>query len=248
VTPEEVFWALHDGLPRQAPGSDATTRRLLSLAAVHGGSALDIGCGPGRSTLVLAEAGMRVTAVDTHPPFLEQVRAAAEQRGLTDRVATAAVSMDALPYPDASFDLVWAEGSAYVMGLRTALSQWLRLLRPGGTLVLTECEFTTLEPAEPVAQFWKQAYPGMRSSPENVAHAMQAGYTVAATYLLPHSDWWEEYYSPIEARAERLGAVPEVSSDAQARLALAAELSEIELRLVHPGDYGYTGYVLRRRD
>jgi SAM-dependent methyltransferase len=249
MTPEELFWTLHEGLPRQGPGSDDTTRRLLSIAAPPPGArALDVGCGPGRSTLVLAADGLRVTAVDLHQPFLDELTAAAAARGLADRVDAAHVDMAALPYPDGAFDLIWAEGSAYVLGFRTALTQWRRLLKPGGVLVLTEAELTTLQPAERVQQFWKQAYPGMRSTPENVAHAMQCGYTVAATYLLPHSDWWEEYYSPLETRVERFAADPAITAEAQLRLTLGAVREEIELRLLHPGDYGYTGYVLRRRD
>ena len=74
----ETFWHLHRGLPRQAPGSDATTRRLLSLAdpLPAAGEALDLGCGPGRASLVLArETGLHVTAVDTSAEFLARAGA-----------------------------------------------------------------------------------------------------------------------------------------------------------------------------
>ena len=80
----EVFWALHSDLPREGGGSDATTRELLGRARpLPGDRALDIACGPGRSALVLAEAGLRVTAVDTHEPFLDRLRVAAGDRAIT---------------------------------------------------------------------------------------------------------------------------------------------------------------------
>ena len=102
----EVFWALHSDLPREGVGSDATTRTLLDLTGPLPSSprALDVGCGPGRASLVLAAAGARVTAVDLHEPFLHRTRDAARGAGLTARVAVERASMTALPHPDGAFD------------------------------------------------------------------------------------------------------------------------------------------------
>ncbi|NEB66766.1 class I SAM-dependent methyltransferase, partial [Streptomyces fulvissimus] len=71
---------MHQDLPRQGPGSDATTRRLLEMAGPlpEHPRVLDAGCGPGRSALLLAEeAGAHVTAVDLHQPFLDGLAAEA---------------------------------------------------------------------------------------------------------------------------------------------------------------------------
>ncbi|MGY1600738.1 class I SAM-dependent methyltransferase [Geodermatophilus sp. SYSU D00815] len=234
----EVFWALHTDLPREGVGSDATTRELLAMARpLPGDRALDIGCGPGRSSLVLAGAGLRVTAVDTHEPFLERLRAAAQ--GLPVGVERA--SMDALPHPDGSFDLLWCEGAAYLMGVDAALRAWRRLLVPGGALVLTEVGWTTSTPSAAAREFWS-AYPGMRDEAATVAAARAAGYDVVATLLLPDSDWEDEYYGPL---MERIEGWPDPDEGTAAALAVAR--AEIDLRREHPGDYGYTGYVLRRR-
>ena len=71
-----IFWELHDGLPRQAPGSEATTRHLLGRCGPMPASptVLDVGCGPGRSTLVLADAlpTSLLTAVDLHRGYGER--------------------------------------------------------------------------------------------------------------------------------------------------------------------------------
>lgn len=244
MTPEETFWLAHEGLPREAPGSAATTRLLLRLAGPlpERPRVVDIGCGTGPATLVLAEQTRgAVTAVDTHEPFLARLRAAADAAGVGGQVRTVAAPMQDLPLADGSADLLWAEGSAYVMGFDAALRAWRRLLAPGGVLVLTEAEWTTPDPAHGARVFWDAAYPAMRGTDANVRAALAAGWTVAASYLLPDSDW-AGYYEPLAARVATLRhEVP--GADA----VLDEVAREIEVRREHGGDYGYTGYVLRRR-
>lgn len=239
-----AFFALHHGLPRQGPGSDATSRLLLSLAGAlpERPRVLDLGCGPGRSALLLAaEAGAEVTAVDLHEPFLDELRSHARDRGLAGSLTTVHADMGELPYPDGSFDLVWAESSAYSIGFDAALRVWRRLLTPGGTLVLTECEWTTAEPSARARAFWDRHYT-LRTGAENIRAATAAGYSVLGTYRQPESDW-DEYYGPLAARAD--AADPAAPGMAEA---LAATREEIAMRRDHGTEYGYTGYVLRPTD
>ncbi|WP_409234442.1 GNAT family N-acetyltransferase [Streptomyces sp. PA5.6] len=239
-----AFFALHHGLPRQGPGSDDTTRRLLSSvgALPERPRVLDLGCGPGRSALLLAaEAGAEVTAVDLHEPFLDELRAAANARGLAGSITAVNADMGELPYQDGSFDVVWAESSAYSIGFDTALRSWRRLLAPGGTLVLTECEWTAAEPSAAARTFWERHYT-LRTGEENVRAATGAGYSVLGVHPQPESDW-DEYYGPLAARAD--AADPGAPGMAQA---LAATREELAMRREHSAEYGYTGYVLRPAD
>ncbi|MFE6457715.1 GNAT family N-acetyltransferase [Streptomyces cinereoruber] len=246
----DSFFALHHGLPRQGPGSDTTTRRLLALAEPlpERPRVLDLGCGPGRSALLLAaEAGAEVTAVDTHEPFLAELRESAAARGLdgTDpdggSVRALRADMGSLPFPDGSFDLVWAESSVFVLGFDRALAEWRRLLAPGGTLVLTECVWTTGEPGPAARAFWEEHYP-LRTVTDNAAAAVAAGYHVLGTLLQPEGDW-DEYYGPLAARAEAADtSVPGMAE------AVAGARAEIALRREHGSDYGYAGFVLRPAD
>ncbi|MFC5754628.1 GNAT family N-acetyltransferase [Actinomadura rugatobispora] len=241
----EAFFALHHGLPRQGPGSDATTRRLLKAAGPlpEHPRALDAGCGPGRAALLLAqEAGAHVTAVDLHQPFLDDLAAQAAQRGLSERITVVNRSMTELPFPDHSFDVIWAEGSVYTVGFDIALRAFRRLLAPGGVLAITEIEWTVPRPAAPARAYWDAAYP-LRSHAANGDAAQAAGYRVRAHWPLPESDWWDEYYTPLTeriARADpRAPGMPQALADLQA---------EITMRREHGGDYNYAAYVLDPHD
>ncbi|MFE9728051.1 GNAT family N-acetyltransferase [Streptomyces sp. NPDC005794] len=242
-----AFFELHHRLPRQSPGSDATTRRLLTMVGSlpDRPRVLDLGCGPGRAALLLAaEAGAEVTAVDLHQPFLDELTEAAEARGLGDRIRTVRADMADLVGPgfdDGSYDLVWAEGSAYIIGFDTALRDWRRLLAPGGTMVITDCVWTTGSPSAGARAFW-DPHASLRPVVENTAAAVEAGFHVLGALVQPDSDW-DEYYVPL---AERVAAAdPSVPGMPEA---LAATREELDVRRRHGAEYGYAGYVLRPFD
>ncbi|WP_235734625.1 SAM-dependent methyltransferase [Nocardioides alcanivorans] len=239
----DLFWQAHDGLPREAPGSEETLELLLRLAAplAERPRVLDVGCGTGPASIPLARlSGGVVTAVDLHRPFLDVLVENAVAAGVSDRVSVLEASMDALPVEPGTVDLLWAEGSAYVIGFDAALATWRPLLAPGGVLVLTEAEWLTPEPEPGARDFWDEGYPTMRTTADNVAAAQQAGWTVQATYVLPDSDW-AAYYGPLAARIDELRAA------GVAEGVLAQVGAEIGVRERFGADYSYTAYVLRPR-
>ncbi|KPC83202.1 MULTISPECIES: bifunctional class I SAM-dependent methyltransferase/N-acetyltransferase [unclassified Streptomyces] len=242
-----AFFALHHGLPRQSPGSDATTRRLLAMAGPRPDRprVLDLGCGPGKASLLLAaEAGAEVTAVDLHQPFLDELTEAAEARGLGDRIRTVRADMADLTGPDfadGSYDLVWAEGSAYIVGFDTAVRDWQRLLAPGGSMVITECVWTTGSPSAGARAFW-DPQASLRPVAGNAAAAVEAGCHVIGGLVQPDSDW-DEYYVPLAGRVA--SADPSAPGMPEA---LAATHEELQVRRRHGAEYGYAGYVLRPFD
>ncbi|WNF30626.1 bifunctional class I SAM-dependent methyltransferase/N-acetyltransferase [Streptomyces sp. C11-1] len=243
----EAFVTLHHRLPRQSPGSDATTRRLLALAGPlpDRPRVLDLGCGPGRAALLLAaEAGAEVTAVDLHQPFLDELREAAGAQGLDGRIRTVRADMGDLTgpsFPEGAFDLIWAEGSAYCIGFDTAVRDWQRLLAPGGTMMISECVWTTDAPSAGARAFWDR-HGSLRPLPATTAAAVAAGCTVTSVLVQPDSDW-DEYYVPLAERVE--------SADPSApgmEWALAATREELAVRREHGTEYGYAAYVLRPAD
>jgi SAM-dependent methyltransferase len=96
---------------------------------------LDIACGTGNVTLPLARRGTTVTGLDMTPHLLEESRARAASEGLNIRFDE--VFAEALPYPDASFDMVVSMfGIMFSPVPETVVSEMARVLRPGGRLAL----------------------------------------------------------------------------------------------------------------
>ncbi len=240
----EAFFTLFQDLPRQGPGSDACTREALRRLPGLPPSprVVDLGCGSGRQSLVLAEAlRSRVLAVDLHAPFLEALTREARARGLEALVETRCQDMGALELPPASVDLLWSEGAIYHLGFGPGLRRWRPLLASGGLAAITECSWLTPHPPAEAARFWAAGYPSMGSVPDNRATAAAEGYAVLDTFTLPASAWWDDYYTPLLQRAGRLRP----TADAALREAIAAAEEETGLFRRHGDGYGYVFYLLR---
>jgi ubiquinone/menaquinone biosynthesis C-methylase UbiE len=103
------------------------------LPDVHGLSGIDLGCGEGHNTRLLARRGARVTAVDISEVFIRYAQQCEEQEplGIHYRVASAVE----LPFADATFD--FAVGFMSFMDIPETdrlLAEAHRVLRPGGFL------------------------------------------------------------------------------------------------------------------
>jgi SAM-dependent methyltransferase len=113
------------------------------------------------------------------------------------------MDMAQLPLPDAPWDVIWSEGSAYIIGVESALRNWRPLLRPGGVLVFSEMVWRTETPSEELRAYWASAYPAMTRVPVRLAQSKRAGFRV-----LGHFDMGREamdtYYRPLEARVAEM--------------------------------------------
>ncbi len=96
---------------------------------------LDVAAGNGNATLAAARRFARVTSTDYVPALLERgrSRAEAERLDVTFEVADA----EALPYPDASFDVVLSTyGVMFAPDHEQAAREMMRVCRPGGRIGL----------------------------------------------------------------------------------------------------------------
>lgn len=97
---------------------------------------LDVACGSGNASLVVARRHCEVTGIDYVPALLERAkaRAAAEGTPIDFRVADA----QALPFEDAGFDAVLSVfGVMFAPDQEKAASELLRVCRPGGKIGLS---------------------------------------------------------------------------------------------------------------
>jgi SAM-dependent methyltransferase len=111
-------------------------RKLLGRDPGPFARSLEIGSGTGYFTLNLMQAGVIRSAVctDVSPGMLEALGANAERLGLD--VETAECDAAALPFGDASFDLVLGHAVLHHLPeLERAFAEFLRVLRPGGVLL-----------------------------------------------------------------------------------------------------------------
>lgn len=130
-------------------GLDCLWRRR-SVRGLHG-NVLDVACGTGDMVVELLKYGCTVTGVD----LSEEMMAIARQK------APAATFMLAdaehLPFPDEAFDAVTcAFGVRNFVHLEQGLSEMLRVLKPGGTMVILELATPDSAWARPFYQFYSK--------------------------------------------------------------------------------------------
>ena len=241
----QVFFEIHKDLPREGPGDFQSTKKAFSMLVKlpRQPLILDIGCGPGMQTLdLIALTDGKIVAVDNHQPFLDQLSKKAAQKGVTDRITVVNADMSSLDFGEGTFDLIWAEGSAYTIGFENALRTWKPLLKRPGYLAATEIAWTKPAPPEELQRFWAEEYPPMQDIESNLAAIRRAGYRAIGHFVLPESAWWEHYYTPVE---QKLVALREKYKDNPKALAVVEfHQREIDLYRQYSDYYGYFFYVM----
>ena len=140
-----AYYALGLERDRLASGVGALefmrTRALLERYLPMPPAAIaDVGGGPGRYAVWMAERGHRVHLIDPVPLHVEQARAAAAERRVTALVSAEVGDARALPLPDESADAVILLGPLYHLPDRTdriqALAEAGRVCRRGGVVIV----------------------------------------------------------------------------------------------------------------
>ena len=144
--------------------------QLVKFARVKSGDGvLDVGCGTGVVAVTAARLGAMVTGLDLTPELLERAR---------ENAATANVSIDfhegdveALPFDADEFDVVLSQyGHMFAPRPDVAITEMLRVLRPGGTIA-----FSTWPPEMLVGRFFMLAAAYAPPPPPGVPSPAQWG-------------------------------------------------------------------------
>ncbi len=240
------FFELFENLPRQGPGCEEATLQALSLLKHLPARpvVLDIGCGNGLQTLTLArELKSKILAIDNHPPLLRHLDQAATEAGLS--VETQEMSMIDMPFATEHFDLLWAEGAIFIIGLARGLQDFHKFLKPGGYLAFTEmCWFEADPPAE-IRTYLERVYPDIRPIEKVCELAEARGYAVVDSFNLPAKAWWDDYYTPMQAHMQALKRKNTGISEAEAVYSACEEEAAMHRR--HSASYGYGFFVLQKR-
>ncbi len=246
---QELFFELFSpALARLGPGDEASTLRALALVpgVDRGTRILDVGCGTGAQSLVLARhSAARIVAIDSHPPFVEALRRCARELGVGDRIDARVRDMHRLEFPPGSFDLIWSEGAIYNIGFEAGLREWRRLLAPGGHLAVTEACWTKPGTPPECAAFWAREYPAIRPVPALLEAIDACGYETVGHFTLPESSWWDEFYRPLQQNVTTFRGRHCNEPDAQA----LADRVQYEIDAWHAWSayYSYEFFVMRSR-
>ena len=220
--------------------ADSAAYLLAHLRA--GMDLLDVGCGPASITADLAErvAPGRVVALDAAAGALEAARATLSERGLSEQVELTSGDVMALPFEDASFDVVHAhQVLQHLADPVGALAEMRRLTRPGGIVAVRDAVYSAMTwfPEPSGMEQWRSVY--MATARANggepdagsrlLSWAREAGFTdVTASastwcYATPadrawqSQTWAQRCLTSFGPRAVELGLADEADLEAMAQ-------------------------------
>ena len=244
----ELLIDLHKNALRQGPGGDAETEMAIALADLNRNmplNILDIGCGTGASTLILARVlNAKITAVDFLQDFLDVLESRTRSLGLEEKITPLCASMEELPFEGEQFDVIWSEGAIYNIGFNKGLSDWRRYLKPGGLLVASEITWTTSSRPSELQSHWDSEYPEIGTASSKIKAIEDNGYSPVGYFVLPENCWLDNYYEPMRSNFQAFLNRNKNSEEAQA--IVKAECHEIELYEKYKTYYSYGVYVAKK--
>jgi len=155
-----------------------TRKAFQMLPQIDKPRILDIGCGSGVPTMELAKlSNGEIVGLDTNQDLLDILRRKIEKTGASDRVGVVQCSILEMKFSPESFDIIWSEGSIFIIGFEKGLREWKRFLKPNGFMVIHD-EKGNIE--------------------EKLGQVSNSGYALLDHFLLSEDIWWAEYFSPLE--------------------------------------------------
>ena len=179
----------------RSDGPDEVETLLAAVAEAHPTRILDVGCGDGRLTALYTAP--EVVCVDPSPAAVD----AAMERGLDAQIAGA----EDLPFAEGSFDVVTCSHVLYhVPDVDRALSEFVRVLRPGGRFVgiyNTPSHLREVFADSPEAFDSESGLPLLQARFASVARLYRDGYVMWLTQrdLQAYLDAFVELYGPLVA-------------------------------------------------
>ena len=186
---------------------------------------LDVGCGSGVPTMELARlSNGEVIGLDINQSLLDMLARKIEKSGVSDRVKAVKCSMFDMEFPHESFDIIWAEGSTYVIGFEKALREWRRFLKPNGFFVVHDERGNVKEKLEQIPI---------------------CGYESIGYFMLNEDVWWFEYYAPLEKFITETRT--KYADDLKAIEAIHEAQREIDMFKKDPKGNSSVFFIMRKR-
>lgn len=212
-----------------AAGPDlAQARQLVAANVSTQAQALDVGCGAGHLAFNLAPLLAQITALDPAPGMLDTVRAAAAANGLGNLV-TQAGHAGALPFADASFELVASRYSAHHwLDLAAGVADMRRVTRRGGYVLIIDVQAPADALADTHLQCWEllrdRSHVRDRSDSEWRALLDDAGIELLAHHSWPLRLEFASWVSRMRTPPEKVAMLRQLQQEAPQEVANALQL------------------------
>ena len=185
---------------------------------------LDIGCGSGVPTIELARLGQgEVIGIDIDQYALDKLTRKLKEAGLANRVQAVTCSILDMVFPDESFDIVWSEGSIFVIGFERGIREWKRFLKPNGFMVIHDEKGNVEEKLEQISK---------------------CGYKLLGYFILSQDTWRAEYFAPLEKLVAKSQTIH--TEDPQALEELNQARGELEMFRNNPERNNSVYFVIQK--
>ena len=204
-------------------------------------SILDVATGGGFTALAFAPFVREVVALDVSVGMLEQARRRAEAEGVSN-IVFAEGAAEAMPFPDARFDGVTCRIAAHhFLSVPQFLSETFRVLKSGGTLLLTD---TSVPDNAPEADIWQNSIEAVRD-PSHVRNSTPNQWRafVEATGFVVETISDQNGGVPIKMQdwCIKSGCTPEQTAEVRRHLETAPEsiVREFQIEVLPEGDIAF---------
>lgn len=242
----EIFFDIHKDLPREGSGRDKYTQKAFDMIpTIKQPLILDIGCGPGLQTIKLAKlTNGKIIAIDIHQPYLDQLKQSAKNDKLSDRIEVLNKSMFDMEFPEDFFDIIWAEGSIFIIGFEKGLKEWKKYIKKNGYMAVHEMTWLKDNPPTEISDYWKQVYPAISTIENNLEIIKKSNYKLIGHFPLSEDAWWDLYYNPLEKRLKKLRL--KYINNSEALDMINEEQKEIDLYRRYNEWYGSVFYIMQK--
>lgn len=237
------FYIAYEGLDRLSPGSDKTTLEAINMVDLNPDdelNILDIACGVGSSTILLANRFKNsiVEGFDLFRHYKDNLDEKIAENSLGDRVYAYQMDMRDPDFANEEFDLVFCESSVEIIGFKKGLRVWKRLLKPNGYMVISDVSWIS-NPSKESRNFWKSTYDEVDTIENKISQIRNEGYEFIGHVTVPEKDW-EDYYKKLERNLNSL------NGDKSAKDFVSQLRKEINIYRQNSDDYSYVFYIMKR--
>ncbi|MBW1616839.1 MAG: class I SAM-dependent methyltransferase [Deltaproteobacteria bacterium] len=169
----------------------------------------------------------KIVAWDNHQPFLDILTERVKKEGVEKNITPINMSMLDMDFKEKSFDIIWAEGSLYIMGFKNGLKKCGLFLKDNGFLAVTELVYIASDPHSEVVEYFNTEYPDIKDVRENIEIIEKENFKLISNFTLPKSAWLDNYYLPMETELFELNK--KYSGDKEASAMFDAMQKEIDL-------------------